>query len=221
MKLSRHPSERLRVIVASPVGIVIAGLTAFVAPWQLAVLTGWIATAITLLAWIWSSIAGLTAPETRAVATREDNSRAAALLLLIVASSISLVVVILTFIEAERSHGALQVVLNVSGVAGVLLSWTVVHTVFTLRYAHLFYTHANNPGGIDFPGATARDPQSLPDYRDFAYVAFTVGMTFQVSDTDIDSKPMRRVILAHALLSWLFGAIIVATTINLIANLLR
>ena len=209
------------MIVASAAGVFIAVATAFVAPWQLAVLTGWNASAITLLAWIWSSIAPLTADEARAVATRQDNSRAASLLLLTVASSISLVVVLLAFVEAERSEGAMQVLLNVSGVVGVLLSWTVVHTVFTLRYAHLFYTHGDAPGGIDFPQDSPRARESLPDYHDFAYVAFTIGMTFQVSDTDITSKTMRRVILVHALLSWLFGAIIVATTINLIANLLR
>jgi uncharacterized membrane protein len=221
MSLPRHPSERLRVIVASVVGVVVAIATAFAAPWQLAVLTGWNASALTLLTWIWSSIAPLSAAETRAVATREDNSRTASLLLLIVASSISLVVVLLAFIEAERSRGALQVLLNVSGVAGVLLSWTVVHTVFTLRYAHLFYSRADNPGGIDFPRESPASREALPDYHDFAYVAFTVGMTFQVSDTDVNTKVMRRAILVHAMLSWLFGAIIVATTINLIANLLR
>lgn len=221
MKLPRHPSERLRVIVASVVGVVVAAAAAFAAPWQLAVLTGWNASALTLLTWIWSSLAALSAAETRAVATREDNSRTASLFLLIVASSISLVVVLLAFVEAERSRGALQVLLNVSGAAGVLLSWTVVHTVFTLRYAHLFYTRADSPGGIDFPRDSSTSGESLPDYHDFAYVAFTVGMTFQVSDTDVNSKAMRRAILVHAMLSWLFGAIIVATTINLIANLLR
>ena len=94
-----------------------------------------------------------------------------------------------------------------------LLSWAVVHTVFALRYAHLYYT--DTPGGIDFK------QEPMPDYHDFAYVAFTVGMTFQVSDTDINTRPMRRAILRHALLSWLFGAIIVAMTINLIAGLVR
>ena len=130
MSLSRHPPERLRVIVASAAGVFIAVATAFVAPWQLAVLTGWNASAITLLAWIWSSIAPLTADEARAVATRQDNSRAASLLLLTVASSISLVVVLLAFVEAERSEGAMQVLLNVSGVVGVLLSWTPVRKGF-------------------------------------------------------------------------------------------
>ena len=213
MRLPRHPSERMRVIVAGSIGIIVAVATAFAAPWQLAVLTGWDASAVTLLAWIWTSIAPLSATETRAVATREDDSRAAALLLLLVACTVSLVGVILAFIEAENSHGALQVLLNLSSVTGVLLSWAVVHTVFTLRYAHVYFT--NTPGGIDFPR------ESMPDYHDFAYVAFTVGMTFQVSDTNLTTKAMRCVVLRHALLSLLFGVVIVAMTINLVAGLVR
>jgi uncharacterized membrane protein len=199
--------------VASAIGAVIALATAFAEPWQLAVLTGWDAAAVALLAWIWFSIGSLTASETREVATREDDSRAAAFLLLLVASTVSLVGVILAFIEADDSHGARRVLLDLASVGGVLLSWAVVHTVFALRYAHIFYTDV--PGGIDFKD------ESLPDYYDFAYVAFTVGMTFQVSDTDVTSRPMRRAVLRHAVLSWLFGAIIVAMTINLIAGLVR
>ena len=213
MRLPRHPSEKMRVLVACLIGIVVAAAMAFAAPWQLAVLTGWDAAALTLLAWIWSSIAGLTGNETRAVATREDDSRAASLLVLLVASGISLVVVILAFIEAEQSDGALRVLLNISSVAGVLLSWAVVHTVFALRYAHVYYT--DTPGGIDFPTET------MPDYFDFAYVAFTIGMTFQVSDTNVATKHMRRTILSHAMLSWLFGMVIVGLTINLIAGIVR
>jgi len=213
MRVQRQPSERLRVIVASAIGVVLAIGAAFVAPWQLAVLAGWDATAVTLLAWIWLSIGPLTAEETRTLATREDDSRAAALLLLLVASTISLVGVVLAFIEADSSHGARRVLLDLASVGGVLLSWAVVHTVFALRYAHVYYS--DTPGGIDFK----QEPP--PDYHDFAYVAFTVGMTFQVSDTDINTRPMRRAVLRHALLSWLFGAIIVAMTINLIAGLVR
>ena len=200
-------------MVVTVVGIVIAVVAAFFAPWQLAVLSGWDGAALSLLAWIWSSIAGLSSDETRALATREDDSRAASGWLILVASNISVVGVILAFIEAEQSHGALRVLLNVSSVVGVLLAWAVVHTVFTLRYARLYYS--DTPGGIDF------SQDSTPDYHDFAYVAFTVGMTFQVSDTNVSSKTIRREILRHALLSWLFGAIIVALTINLIAGLVR
>ena len=94
------------------------------------------------------------------------------------------------------------------------VSWGVVHTVFTLRYAHRYY---RDPiGGIDFKSGD----DYAPDYGDFAYVAFTVGMTFQVSDTDIQSREIRRSVLSHALLAYLFGAVILAVTVNLIASLL-
>jgi uncharacterized membrane protein len=87
----------------------------------------------------------------------------------------------------------------------------VVHTIFTLRYARLYYTGRDE--GVDF---NQDDP---PSYADFAYLAFTVGMTFQVSDTQITHHAMRAAILRHALLSYLFGTVIVATTINLVAGL--
>ncbi len=92
-------------------------------------------------------------------------------------------------------------------------SWAAVHTVFTLRYASLYHLEG---GGIDFT-----EGDRLPDYRDFAYVAFTIGMTFQVSDTDLTSFTIRRTALRHALLAYLFGIVIVAITINVVAGLLK
>jgi uncharacterized membrane protein len=90
-------------------------------------------------------------------------------------------------------------------------SWALVHTVFALRYAHVYYTAP--VGGIDFKSDEA------PDFRDFAYVAFTVGMTFQVSDTDIQTRTMRHTVLSHALLAYLFGAVILASMVNIVATL--
>lgn len=114
----------------------------------------------------------------------------------------------------------LLAVIVVGGVAGwfvavltVILSWAVVHSVFALRYAHEYYTEPI--GGIDFKNP---DP---PDYRDFIYVAFTVGMTFQVSDTDVQSRTVRRTVINHALLAYLFGAVILALTVNIAATLLQ
>jgi uncharacterized membrane protein len=95
----------------------------------------------------------------------------------------------------------------------VFLSWSLVHTVFTLKYARLYYTGL--PGGIDFNDTGA------PDYHDFAYLAFTIGMTFQVSDTNIQSKPIRRTVLRHAWLSFPLVAVIIATSINLVSGLAR
>jgi uncharacterized membrane protein len=97
----------------------------------------------------------------------------------------------------------------------VASSWALVQTVFALRYAHEYYT--DPIGGIDFK----TPPEERPDYRDFAYVAFTVGMTFQVSDTDIQHRRTRRTVLRHALLAYLFGAVILAVVVNVIATLLN
>jgi uncharacterized membrane protein len=97
------------------------------------------------------------------------------------------------------------------GVASIVLAWSVVHTVFILRYAKLYYE--GEPGGVDF------NEENPPCYTDFAYLALTIGMTFQVSDTNLKSRDIRRTALRHALLSYVFGALIIATTINLIAGL--
>jgi uncharacterized membrane protein len=97
------------------------------------------------------------------------------------------------------------------GLASVILSWALVHTIFTLRYAHLYYDGPD--GGIDFNGS------GPPDYADFAYLAFTIGMTFQVSDTALRAAVIRRTALRHGLLSYLFGTGVLATSINVIASL--
>ena len=96
-------------------------------------------------------------------------------------------------------------------VVSVAVSWLSVHTIFTLRYALLYYTQP--VGGIGF------NQQQPPDYRDFAYVALTLGMTFQVSDTELQDSDIRATALRHALLSYLFGAVILAAAVNLIAGL--
>ncbi len=95
----------------------------------------------------------------------------------------------------------------------VVVSWTLVNTVFTLHYAHLYYTEPH--GGVEFA-----DEEGPPDYRDFAYVAFTVGMCYQVSDTTLSTRHMRRTALRHAIIAYIFGVVIVATTINIIAGFL-
>ena len=97
------------------------------------------------------------------------------------------------------------------GVGTVALSWLIVHTVFTLRYAKLYYFGSG--GGVNFNQPTP------PRYSDFAYLSFTIGMTFQVSDTDLQTPAIRATALRHAMLSYLFGAVILATTINLISGL--
>jgi uncharacterized membrane protein len=97
------------------------------------------------------------------------------------------------------------------GLISIAISWFTVHTIFTLRYALLYYQDAE--GGVNF------NQDEPPCYRDFAYLALTLGMTFQVSDTNLQTTEIRATALRHALLSYLFGTVILAAAINLIAGL--
>jgi uncharacterized membrane protein len=203
----------VRVGVAAGIGLVVGAVAALLGPWQVAVLAGWDGAAGVFLAWVWATVARFRGEETAALATREDPNRAMADLILVGASVGCLVGVGFTLVKAAHSEGLSAAGLVTLAVASVVLSWAVVHTVFTLRYARLYY--GDPVGGIDFNG------DGPPDFSDFAYVAFTVGMTYQVSDTDLTNRPMRRTALRHALLSFLFGTFIVAMTINAVAGLLK
>ena len=113
--------------------------------------------------------------------------------------------------QAGRSVAPDRGMLTALAIGSVALAWLAVHTVWLLRYARLYFTPPD--GGIDFHG-------EAPAYADFAYLALTVGMCFQVSDTDLTGKRMRRTALHHALLSYLYGTVIVAVTVNSVAGLL-
>jgi uncharacterized membrane protein len=210
----RDPSAVERLLAVSAVGVVVGTIAAFVAPWQFAALAAWDSAAGVFLAWVWTSVVRFTPEQTRIRATREDNGRVATSILLLSASVASLVGTGFDLMKAERAHSLGRVDLTVIGLLTVALSWAVVHTVFALRYAHEYYTPP--VGGIDF-----KTDKELPDYLDFGYVAFTVGMTFQVSDTDIQARTMRRTVLRQALLAYLFGAVILAVVVNVIASLLN
>jgi len=132
----------------------------------------------------------------------------------IVASIVSLGAVGLVIVDAGQSGSASSLAQVFLSVLSVIASWTVIHTLFTLRYARLYFLDGTE-GGIDF-GSDDR-----PRYSDFAYVAFTLGMTYQVSDTTLRSARLRATALRHVLLSYLFGAVIIAVTINLVAGLMR
>ena len=210
----KDPSAFKRFSTVIAFGIVAAAVATSFAPWQFAALVGWDATAFAYVAWVWVSVSRFSPSETETVATREDTGRVPTSLLLLSASVASLVGVGFDLVKANQAHGGGRLALTVIAVLTVAASWSLVHTVFALRYAHEFYTKPI--GGIDF-----KNDRLLPDYQDFAYVAFTIGMTFQVSDTDIQSRRTRRTVLRHALLAYLFGAVILAVVVNVIASLLN
>jgi len=208
-----HVSGRFRVNACAVLGVVVGAGTALIVPWQLAVLAGWGVLCLALLAWVWIEIGRCDAAHTERLSTIEDPTHSTAAVVMVTASVMSLVGVALGLLKARQGDGGMEVALTVSAVLAVVLSWLVVHSMFTLRYAHEYYT--SPVGGITFAGGEA------PDYLDFAYFAFTVGMAFAVSDAVATSRRIRRVTLRHALVSYLFGAVIVGLTINVMAGFIR
>ena len=202
----------VRVAICGVVGLTVAAVAAWLAPWQVATLLAWDAAAAVFCAWVWIATHTADAATTERHATYEDDSRTAADLTLVAASAASLLGVGFVLLLASNETGAARALTVGLAVVTVVVSWLSVQTVFVLRYAHLYYSEG---GGIDFHLEGAR-----PDYRDFAYVAFTLGMTYQVSDTDIASKRIRAAALRHALISYVFGIAVIAVTINVVAGLL-
>ena len=207
-----HARSDVRLIVAAGIGIAVFASTMALSPWQVAVLTGWDTTSAVVVIWVFIATWTKTANDTARLATKEDDSRAAADVLIVSAAVASLVAVGFGLLKAADEHALAKGAMTAVAVVSVALSWAAVQATFTLRYARLYYGEG---GGIDF------NDDSDPDYRDFAYLALTIGMTYQVSDTDLTSKALRRAATQHALLSYLFGTVIVAMMINVVAGLVR
>jgi uncharacterized membrane protein len=192
-------------------GLCVAIVTGAAGAWAYAPLAGWDSAALVFTTWVWLAIRPMDSSETASHATREDPGRAATDLIVLIASVASLGAVGFVLVKASAASGEQQSLIAGLGVGSVALSWFTVHMLYTLRYARLYYT--GEDGGVNF------NQDAPPCYLDFAYVAFTIGMTFQVSDTDLEAPAIRHSALRHALLSYLFGAVILAATINLIAGL--
>ncbi len=146
-------------------------------------------------------------------ASEQDEGAHFILLLSIAATFASLIAIVFALSSAKQGGIAVGVTL---AVATILLSWAFVHTIFSLHYAHEYYGERRDGkiGGLTFPG------DSKPDYRDFLYFSLVIGMTSQVSDVQITSKVIRRMAAMHGVLSFFFNLVVLALTVNMVANLI-
>ncbi|MGZ4572217.1 MAG: DUF1345 domain-containing protein [Blastococcus sp.] len=208
----RGVSSTTRFAAMLAAAVVVALPVALLAPWPYAVLAGWDAAALVFSAWVWAMMAPAGGAATATHATREDPGRAQTDAIVLLAAVANLLSVGFVLVQASSAKGPSQDLLAGLAVVSVALSWCTVHTLFSLRYARLYYS--GRPGGIAFNQKTLP-----PRYLDFAYVSFTIGMTFQVSDTDLETPEIRATALRQSLLAYLFGAVILAATINLISGL--
>ncbi|NEW39846.1 DUF1345 domain-containing protein [Nocardia cyriacigeorgica] len=203
----------LHSAVSRLIGSVIAGLligvpVGMLTEWPLGVIAG-IAAADTLFVIIgWLVLWPMDADQTKANARREDFRPVVEELSVVTAASSALIgiVVILVLGDTGARKAAAAVALG-----GVFMAWAALHLMYAARYAYLFYE--SSKGGIDF------NSDEPPAYRDFFYFSYNLGMTYQVSDTDVSDRRIRAIALRHNLLSYAFGTVILATTINLVMGI--
>ncbi|MVN21220.1 DUF1345 domain-containing protein [Mucilaginibacter sp. HMF7410] len=177
----------------------------------------WISYAFSILFISWIFILSTHPKDVRKTAKLEDSSLTFIFFFIVSSAFASLFAVVL-LLQSIKGKSPEQITAHVMlSIASVAISWWLTHTVFTIRYAHLYYGDRDGiegyDGGLDFP----KEPE--PDYMDFVYFAFVIGMTFQVSDVEISSRKIRRLAWAHGILSFVFNTVIVALSINIISGL--
>lgn len=181
-------------------------------------LTIWIAVALSIIILDWITIIWAHPKDIRKIARLEDSSRLMIFLFVMGASLISLIAILLLLKSTKGQSDSAIAASIILAMSAVIVSWWLVHTVFTMRYAHLYYTINKGDktpvGGLDFPGG-----EKYPDYLDFVYFSFVIGMTFQVSDVEISSKNIRRLAWVHGIIAFAFNTAIVALSINVISGL--
>jgi len=180
----------------------------------------WDAFALTVVVLAWVVICTKDPYEARRNASIQDSSATFLFGLVIFASTASLFAVgVLLGIAKKISHTGLAAYIALA-IAAIVFSWMLVHTIFALRYAHVYFHDARSverddiSGGVLFPGKNRS-----PDYLDFAYFSFVIGMTCQVSDVQICSPKIRRLALVHGLIAFAFNTAILAIFVNIIAGL--
>ncbi|MES2377795.1 MAG: DUF1345 domain-containing protein [Bacteroidota bacterium] len=208
-----------RVVISFGAALVAFLLTRPKLSWPATSLITWVAFALAIIIMDWIIIFNAHPKEIRKIAKLQDSSRTLIFLFVIAASVISLGAIVF-LLKGTKGQAEADVRGHILlAMASVIVSWWLVHTLFTMRYAHLYYDIDTDEGtetpvgGLQFPDETE------PDYLDFVYFSFVIGMTFQVSDVEISDRKIRRLVLMHGLISFAFNTAIVALSINVVSSL--
>jgi len=208
----RHAAARL--LIATMTAMLAVGLlTPATETWWQRMVIGWDAGALTLVLLALVVILRADSAATRKRAGSNDPGRHVVFIIALVASLFSLFVAAFVFKQVRSLAGREQPLWMALTLGAIALSWTMTHTAYTLRYAHLYYRGGGHHG-LQFPGDEA------PADIDFAYFAFTVGMCFQVSDVAVSSTACRRAVLLHATLSFVYNTMILALALNVVLGLM-
>ena len=201
-----------RALVCVAVGAVAGIVAAVAAAPRLGPLVAWCTAGLIALGWVWRICWPQDSAGTERLAREESSSRVTDDAI-ITACLASIGAVVVALIQSRDQTGdATSVALVILGVLGTMVAWALVNTVYAFKYARMYFLD-HREGGFDF------NQESPPTYSDFAYLAFTIGMSYTVADIEPNSSDTRRKALPHAFLSYLFGTILIAVAINLVTNL--
>jgi len=214
--LKFHPLHRILISAGVAAGAFLLTEIFSLTPLIRLVLT-WDVFALVFNITCWIVIFTHSVDEIRKFARTEDGSRAFVFIVILLACFASMLMVSLLMLSEEAKETDKLLYIPVA-IAGILFSWAMVHTMFTFHYAHIYYDDdeegvEQQAGGLEFP------EEDNPDYLDFAYFSFVIGMTFQVSDVEISARKLRRIGLGHGIIAFLLNTFVVALTINLVAGL--
>ena len=201
-----------RALVCTALGVVTGTAAALVVAPRSGPLVGWCTAGAVGLVWVWRLCWHQDDAGTRRLAAEESTSRVTddAIVLACLAS---LAATVIALVQSSQGSDAVSVALVILGVLGTVIAWALINTVYALKYARLYFLDHDGDGGLDVK------QEKAPTYSDFAYFAFTIGMSYAVSDIEPTDTETRRKALPHALLSYLFGTFFIAVSINLVTNL--
>lgn len=173
-------------------------------------LAGWNIGILLYLVLLYWRFARASARDIREHAASEDEGRVAILMLTVTAALASIGAIVAELGTGQGgTRTAPQLIL---ATVTIVLSWAFIHTIFALHYAHEYYGAGSKTGGLDFPADIP------PDYWDFVYFSFGIGTTAQVSDVEVESQEIRRVVTAHSIVSFFFNAALLALIVNIAAS---
>ncbi len=224
-----HATTRVRALdshVRFGIALGVGVLTGFLLPnalrWETRLVVGYDAGVLALLALAWLTIIYATPHSIHANAWRQDLSRTVifGLVLFCAVGGMGANLVTLATVKGDEVSHLAKLGHAAASAVAVLCSWSLTHTTFALHYARRYYqdvvrrAHVQAAGGLKFPN------EGQPDYWDFAYYSFVIGMCFQVSDVSAVSRPMRRLTLAHSVLAFFFNTAVLALAVNVVTSVL-
>lgn len=216
-KIARHRIAHWRVGAA-----VVAGGVATALAWNLdpatRALIGWNVGALVLLLAITHTMVTVTPTELKRIAEKEDETGSVLFILLLAAIAASLFGVVVEIGAAKNAEPGDAALFTALGISTLVLSWLTMHTLYALHYAHRYYGEDSKKapsGGLEFPKG---GNDGGPEYFDFAYFAFCVGMTFQTSDVEVRTRAFRKLVTAHAVLSFFYNLFILGLAVNLFGS---